>query len=130
VVSKTRLERINERVREDLSEILLMEVADPRLEAISITDVSVDRELTYADIYYSSLEGPERVKDIQDGLEHAQGFLRHALAERIDLRVFPKLRFHWDPTFERVKRIESLFAELEEENRSKEENITPEDESE
>jgi ribosome-binding factor A len=112
VVSKTRLQRINERIREELSEILLQEVADPRLEGISITDVSVDRELAYADIYYSALEGSERAADILEGLTHAQGFLRHALAERVDLRTFPRLRFRWDPTFERAERIEQLFATL------------------
>jgi len=101
-------------MREELSEILLQEVADPRLAGISITDVKVDRELTYADIYYSSLEGSERAEEILNGLEHAQGFLRRALAERVDLRIFPKLRFHYDPTFERAERIERLFESLHE----------------
>ncbi len=115
MVSKMRLQRINERMREELSEILIMEVSDPRLEGISITDVSVDRELTFADIYYSSVEGSDRAQEILDGLLHAQGFLRHALAERMDLRVFPRLRFHWDPTFERAEKIEKLFATLHDE---------------
>ncbi len=105
-------------MREELSEILLQEVADPRLVGISITDVRVDRELTFADIYFSSLEGSERAKEILDGLEHAQGFLRRALAERIELRIFPKLRFHYDPTFERAERIERLFESLHESEQS------------
>lgn len=129
MVSKTRLQRINERMREDLSEIIIMEVADPRLNGISITDVSVDRELAYADIYYSSVEGSERAQEILDGLQHAQGFLRHALAERMDLRTFPRLRFHWDPTFERAERIEKLFASLHDEQptSSLSDKETPED---
>lgn len=112
MVSKTRLLRINERMREELSQILLQEVADPRLAGVSITDVRVDRELTYADVYFSSLEGSERAKEIAEGLEHAQGFLRRALADRVELRVFPKLRFHYDPTFERAERIERLFESI------------------
>ena len=116
MVSKTRLVRINERIREELSEMLLQEVADPRLEGISITDVSVDRELAYADIYFSTLEGSTRANEVQEGLEHAQGFLRHALAERVDLRVFPRLRFRYDPTFEKAERIERLLASLHEED--------------
>ena len=110
MVSKTRLDRINVRMREELSEILLQEVADPRLEGIFITDVKVDKELTVADIYFSSLEGSERVDEIQNGFTHAQGFLRKALSDRVDLRIFPRLRFHYDPTFERAQRIEELFA--------------------
>jgi ribosome-binding factor A len=115
VVSKLRLQRINDRIREELSEMLLQEVSDPRLEGISVTDVKVDRELAYADVYISALEGSERWKDIHEGLEHAQGFLRHGLSQRVELRVFPRLRFRWDPTFERAERIEQLIASLRDE---------------
>jgi ribosome-binding factor A len=114
VVSKLRLQRINDRIREELSEMLLQEVSDPRLEGISITDVKVDRELAYADVYVSALEGNERWPQIQEGLDHAQGFLRRELSRRVELRVFPKLRFRWDPTFERAERIERLIASLHE----------------
>jgi ribosome-binding factor A len=112
VVSKLRLQRIAERIRDDLSEILLQEVSDPRLMGVSITDVKVDRELGFADIYFSAIEGSERAAEIKAGFEHSQGFLRYSLAQRIDLRVFPRLRFHWDPTFERADRIERIIASL------------------
>jgi ribosome-binding factor A len=114
VVSKLRTQRIAERIREDLSEILLQEISDPRLVGVSVTDVTVDRELAYAEIYVSALEGSDRWPEIKEGLDHASGFLRHELTQRIDLRVFPRLRFHWDPTFERAERIERLFASLHE----------------
>ena len=112
MVSKLRLERIADRIRDDLSEILLQEVSDPRLTGVSITGVKVDRELGFADIYYSAIEGSERAGEIQAGFEHSRGFLRYSLAQRIDLRVFPRLRFHWDPTFERADRIERIIASL------------------
>lgn len=114
MVSKLRLQRINDRIREELSEMLLQEVSDPRLEGISITDVKVDRELAYADVFVSALEGGERWSQIHEGLEHAQGFLRRELSRRVELRVFPRLRFRWDPTFERAERIERLIASLHE----------------
>ena len=112
MVSKLRLQRINDRIREELSEMLLQDVSDPRLEGISITDVKVDRELAYAEVFVSALEGSERWKEIHEGLQHAQGFLRRELSRRVELRVFPRLRFHWDPTFERAERIERLIASL------------------
>jgi ribosome-binding factor A len=112
VVSKARTLRIAERIREELSEMLVTQVQDPRLAGVSITDVNVDRELAFANVYFSSLEGSERAKEILAGLQHAQGFLRSKLAQRIDLRVFPRLRFYYDPTFERVERIERLIATL------------------
>jgi len=124
VVSTSRAIRIAERIREELSVLLVTHVQDPRLAGISITDVNVDRELAFANVYYSSLEGAERAKEILAGLQHAQGFLRSELARRIDLRVFPRLRFHYDPTYERADRIERLIASL-----HTEEKPTPEESS-
>ena len=124
MVSTSRAIRIAERIREELSVLLVTHVQDPRLAGISITDVNVDRELAFANVYYSSLEGAERAKEILAGLQHAQGFLRSELARRIDLRVFPRLRFHYDPTYERADRIERLIASL-----HTEEKPTPEESS-
>jgi len=110
--SKVRLERIEDRFRQELSEMLIREISDPRLHQIFITDVKVDRELAYADIYVSAVEGVTRSAEILAGLEHASGFLRRALAARIELRTFPRLRFHWDPTPENADHIERLLANL------------------
>ncbi len=110
--SKQRLQRIAERLREELSEMVVMDISDPRLSGISITDVTVDREFTYADIYVSAVEGHERAAEILEGLNHASGYLRKKLAERVDLRIFPRLRFHWDPTPEKADHIERLIASL------------------
>lgn len=118
MVSKIRLERIVERVREELAELLLHNVSDPRLAGVYVTDVRIDRELAYADIYVSAIEGKERTKEILEGLERAQGFLRRELARSVELRVFPRLRFHWDPTPERAERVERLLASLREESKT------------
>ena len=110
--SKIRLQRINDRIRTELSTMLVMEVADPRLGGVTVTDVRVDRELAYADVYVSAVEGHERSKEILQGLNSASGFLRKALSDRVELRTFPRLRFHWDPTPERADHIERVLAEL------------------
>ena len=115
--TKVRLKRIGDRIREEISEMLIKEIQDPRLNGISVTDVTVDRELAYAEVYVSSLEGSERSKEVLQGLEHARGFLRSALADRVDLRAFPRLRFHWDPTPERAEHIEKILASLREETK-------------
>lgn len=113
--SKVRLKRIADRIREVLSEMLINEINDPRLAGISITDVTVDRELAFADIYISSYEGSVRAKEVLAGMESAGGFLRRELAARVELRTFPRLRFHWDPTPEKADRIERLLASIREE---------------
>ena len=125
MVSKTRALRVAERIRDELSEMLVMEISDPRLAGVSVTDVRVDRELAYAEVYVSALEGSERAREILEGLEHASGYFRHELAQRIDLFTFPRLRFHWDPTFEKADRIERLIASL----HSQENEATPNEQS-
>ncbi len=110
--SDLRLQRIADRIRQDLSEMLIREINDPRLHQVFITDARVDRELTFADIYVSAVEGATRSAEILSGLEHASGFLRRGLSARIELRAFPRLRFHWDPTPENADHIERLLADL------------------
>jgi ribosome-binding factor A len=113
--SNIRIKRIAERIKEELSEMLVKEIEDPRLSGVNVTDVRVDRELAYADVFVSAVEGSQRSKEVLAGFRHAANFLRSALAERIDLRVFPRLRFQWDPTPERADHIEQLLASLREE---------------
>lgn len=110
--SGIRLQRIADRIRQELSEMLLREISDPRLQQIFVTDVKVDKELAYADVYVSAIEGTDRSKDVLAGLESASGFLRRTLAQRVELRAFPRLRFHWDVTPENADHIEKLLAGL------------------
>jgi ribosome-binding factor A len=110
--SKVRIQRIADRIRQELSELLIQEISDPRLRQIFVTDVRVDRELAFADVYISAVEGAARSSEILQGLKHANGFLRHELTARVELRTFPQLRFHWDPTPENADHIERLLADL------------------
>jgi len=119
LVSKTRLVRIAERIREELSEILLMKSSDPRLKGVTITDVTVDREMAYAEIFVCTIEGKARAEEVLSGLDHAKGFLRYELAHRMELRVFPKLRFQWDPTLEQADKIERLISSIHEKDDKK-----------
>ena len=110
--SQVRLQRIADRIRQELSEMLIHEISDPRLHQIYVTDVRVDRELAFANIYVSAVEGVERAEEILAGLESASGFIRRTLAGRVELRVFPRLRFHWDPTPENADHIEKLLESI------------------
>ncbi len=112
MVSQGRANRIAQRVKEELSEMLLFEVSDPRLSGVQVTHVRVDRELAYVNIFVSALEGSERKEDILEGFNHASGFIRSQLARRIQLRSFPHLRFNWDPIPEDADRIDRLIASL------------------
>jgi ribosome-binding factor A len=110
--SQGRANRVAQRIKEELSTLLLFEVSDPRLEEVFITHVEVDRELAYANIFVSALEGLERSEEVLEGFERASGYLRSLLAHKIQLRSFPQLRFHWDATPENADRIDKLIASL------------------
>jgi len=113
--SPIRLQKIADRIREDLSELLIFQVDDPRLSGVMVTDVKVDRELYYVNIYVSAVEGKERSSEILAGLESANSFLRRSLSQTIELRTFPKLRFFWDPTPENADRVEFLLKQIQKE---------------
>ena len=116
MVNESRSDRIADRIKRELTLLFLQEVSDPRLEGINITYVEVDRELAFADIYVSVLDGVERKKEIMEALKKATGFIRSQLAVSIShLRTLPQVRFHWDPVPERVERLDQIFAELDDE---------------
>ncbi len=119
--SKLRLTKIGDRIQQEISEMLVrQEISDPRLTGVTITDVKVDRELAYASIYVSALEGSERSKEILQGFESASNYIRKLLSMRIELRAFPRLRFFWDPTPERADRIEQILSTIRDD-----ENVNP-----
>ena len=110
--SGIRLKRIQDQIQRVLTEILETKVNDPRVEGAYITDVSVDRELDFANIYVSSLAGQDQAEEILAGFRNASGFMRYLLSQEIELRLMPKLRFYWDDTPDRADRIESLLVEI------------------
>jgi ribosome-binding factor A len=112
--SEIRLQRIADRVKREMSEMLIFELSDPRVQQIYVTDVNIDRELAFANIYVSAVEGAERAPEVLAGLESASGFIRRNLSKRVNLRSFPQLRFHWDPTPEQADRIEKILSEIRE----------------
>jgi ribosome-binding factor A len=112
LVSKLRSKRIADRIRQELSVLLINDISDPRLDRVFITDVTVDRELAFADVYISALEGSKRSSEVLNGMDHARGFIRRELSQRMDLRTFPRLRFYWDPTPERADHIDKLLASI------------------
>ena len=126
MVSRSRAARIARKIQKELSEILIFEATDPRLAGAYITDVSVDRELAFASIYVSALEGVERQAEILEGFVNAAGYLRGMLVRRIELRSFPQLRFNWDPTPENADKIDQLIHKIQQEEQSDESDANSE----
>ncbi len=112
--SEVRLRRIAERLRLELADLLERELSDPRLQMLSVTDVTVDRELSTANVWVSAILNEAGQKAALQALKGASGFLRRELARRVELRTMPQLKFHWDVSPERGDKISQLLDSLEE----------------
>jgi ribosome-binding factor A len=112
-MSKIRQERTADQIQLILSEVFLKELRDPRLVGVTITEVVVDRELQYADVYVNALGDDDRRDEVMAGLDSAAGFLRREVAQSLDLRSAPVIRFHWDPRLRFVEEVDSLLDGLE-----------------
>jgi ribosome-binding factor A len=104
--------RVSELVRTILVDALQTRISDPRLEAVTITQVTVTPDTTRADVYYTVMGDEETRQSAQDGLESAAGRLRREVGARTRLRNTPALVFHWDPSLDYGDRIEQLLDEL------------------
>ncbi len=105
-------DRLNERIRIILSELLLREVSDPRLQGVTVTEVSIDSELMYATIYVNALGEEEREKEVMQAFKSANGFLRREVGQRITTRNTPELHFKWDTTLAHGERINQILNSL------------------
>ena len=105
-------DRMAERIQSILSELLLREVADPRLQGVTVTEVQLDAELMFARIFVNALGDEGRKDAVMTGLERATGFLRRELGRRIRLRNTPELHFEWDTTLEHGERLNQIISSL------------------
>lgn len=104
--------RIGEEIKREVSSILAKDVKDPRLGMLSITDVDVSRDLSWAKVYFSMLGEQEEREKTLEGLNRAKGFIRSELAKRIRLRHTPEIIFLFDPSLERGAKMDALLKTL------------------
>jgi len=108
-----RPERMAALLREAIAEYLRSGAKDPRLAAVTVTDVEVSRDLAVAMVRVSALGDDEAKRRALEGLEHARGHLRTQLARELRLKQVPDLRFERDRGLEHARRIEELLGEIE-----------------
>jgi len=109
-----RIDRINNLIRQEISELLHRQVKDPRLGGfITVTSVSTTSDLKFAKVYVSQIDTQASKQDILDTLNAAAGYFRRELNKSIRLRRIPELSFHWDDSIERGARILELMDRLE-----------------
>ena len=104
-----RSRRIAGQVQRELSDIIRLELKDPRVGMITLTDVEVTPDNAHARVYFTLLGEASRIDEAAAGLQHAAGYLRSQLAHRLKLRVVPQLHFEYDASVERGIRVSQLI---------------------
>jgi ribosome-binding factor A len=107
-----RADKVAEEIRKVVSLIVQEELRDPRLGFITITHCSLTPDLRFARIFFSVYGDEQKWKDTQAGLEHAVGFIRRILGERLDLRFVPEIVFASDHSSEYSIIIEQRLEEI------------------
>lgn len=110
--NETRLGRINEELRKEISNIITFELKDPNITGlISVTKVKITPDLKYAKVYVSILNAKNNEKTLQ-GLKDSSGYIRTQVAKTVNLRLTPQLIFEIDDSIEYGMKIDSIIKEL------------------
>ena len=114
MANQVRQKRVADRIRAELSDLLLRELSDPRLKLVTVTDVNVDRELEYANIWVCRPDGNAAEDDVLKAFEGAKKIIRREIASRVQLRHAPQLVFHWDHAPDHAEKIAHILDGLKE----------------
>ena len=108
-----RHERVGEEIAHEINAMLAGELKDPRLEGmVVVSEVRVQPDMKHARVFVSMRGSSKEQNDAIKALEHASGFIRSELIERLQLRRLPELHFALDLSQEHVERIEQLLKEV------------------
>lgn len=121
--------RVADFVRDELAQIMQSHMRDPRVGLVSVNDVTVSKDLSYADIYVSSVDTPssEERDMLISVLNKAAGFFRSELAKRHSMRTTPKPRFHYDELIEKGPALEALIESAMNADASRRAEVSPDD---
>ena len=112
-----RIERLNNLIRQEISELLQRQVKDPRLSNfVAVTEVPITSDLKSAKVFVSHMGSDEEKQDTLRVLSAASGFFRNELARRLRIRRIPELSFQWDNSIERGAHLLQLIDEVSADN--------------
>jgi len=122
--------RVADFIRDELAQIIQRHMRDPRVGIVSVNEVTVSKDLSYADVYVSSVDASTDAEreSLIGVLNNAAGFFRSELAKRHSMRTTPKPRFHYDEVVERGPAMEALIASAMNEDASRRSAAGPDQE--
>ncbi|HTJ96290.1 MAG TPA: 30S ribosome-binding factor RbfA [Rhodocyclaceae bacterium] len=107
----SRSSRVVEQIKRELAELIRLELKDPRVKFITLTDVEITPDYAHAKVFFTALEGEAKRAEIEAGLTRSSGFLRRELGKRIRIHTLPQLHFVYDPSVEEGARMSVLIDE-------------------
>ncbi|MFB6264537.1 MAG: 30S ribosome-binding factor RbfA [Bradymonadaceae bacterium] len=108
-----RADRVGQKLQEILGRLLLRQIDDPRLRQVEITDVELSPDLRNAKVYFVLIGEDAASRDeAAQGLEHALGYIKREVADRLDTKYVPEIDFRFDETLEEARRIEEILDEV------------------
>ncbi len=120
-MSQLRVEKLQELMKQEISQIILRELKDPRIGFVTVTDVEVTGDLREAKIYVSIMGGEKQVEECWRGLQSSLGYIRREIGRRIRLRFTPELSFALDKSLDYSAHIQELLLKVQKEEEQKEE---------
>ncbi|MGM9580725.1 MAG: 30S ribosome-binding factor RbfA [Anaerovibrio sp.] len=119
-MGQLRIEKIQELMKQEISQIILQELKDPRIGFVTVTQVEVTRDLSIAKVYVSIMGNEEQIAKSWKGLNSSLGFIRREVGHRIRLRVTPDLKFVLDKSLDYSDHIQKLLLQIERDEQNKE----------
>lgn len=107
-----RSRRISELIFREISSIMQLEMRDQRFRAVTVTHVQMSPDLGFAKIYFTCAGAPEDIKSAAKALNHAKGYFRSILSERIEMKYIPDLKFFFDENLAQAEKLDRLFDEI------------------
>lgn len=105
-----KIDRLNNAFIEKISEILHDDIKDRDVKLVTITDVKITNDLSFAKVYFTSLDD-DREKVLK-ALNKASGFIRSKMCEKIEIRKMPEIHFVYDESIEYGKKIEDIIERI------------------
>lgn len=117
MVEGKRSKKVADFIRQEISEMLLREIKDPRIGFITITRVTVPEDCRSARVYFSVMGTAEDRNRSLDGLNSAKGYVRRELGHRMRLKYTPEIFFQFDPSIEYAIHLEEVLHDLQKERK-------------
>lgn len=112
----SRSERVSGEIQKVLSDILQKKVKDPRLKMATITGVKMSRDLKFARIYFTTPGSKKSKEETKEGFESALGYVKRTLANTLNLRYMPDLKFFYDESFDYGSHINNVLKSIKTDN--------------